>query len=138
MCFYWGNDFLIFVWEKLGCCFPSYSQSCELYGTFSQVIPKVVNDKETFSQVIPIIMDSTSSFCPLHNCGQFKIRNFENDNPQRLKWIFINSLLVEHNMRMLIIVTHSSCFHSRHLTFELTDSKAIGLDTAFFAQTPQV
>lgn len=138
MGFYWGNDFLIFVWEKLGCYFPSYSQSCEWYGTFSQVIPKVVNDKETFSQVIPIIMDSTSSFCPLHNCGQFKIRNFENDNPQRLKWIFINSLLVEHNMRMLIIVTHSSCFHSRHLTFELTDSKAIGLDTAFFAQAPQV
>ena len=65
-------------------------------GVISQVIPKVVNDKETFSQVIPIIMDSTSSFCPLHNCSQFKIRNFENDNPPRLKWIFINSLLVEH------------------------------------------
>ena len=96
-----------------------------------------MNDKETFSHVIPTIMVA-SSFCPLHNCGQFKIRNFENDNPQRLKCIFINSLLVEHDMRMLMIVTHSSCFHSRHLTFELTDSKAIGLDTAFFAQTPQV
>ena len=97
-----------------------------------------MNDKETFSHFIPTIMVSASSFCPLHNCGQFKIRNFENDNPQRLKWIFINSLLVEHNMRMLMIVTHSSCFHSRHLTFELTDSKAIGLDTAFFCTNTAV
>ena len=46
------------IWEY----FPSYSQYGELWGTFPQVIPRVVKNMDTLPQVIPKIVNDIETF----------------------------------------------------------------------------